>query len=163
DGGGSGSGSAPDSRRVPAVPGRVDGDAGVDGPEDAEREVRGRAAHVCARGADAGQQVAPERHVPQSRSELRHGDQRAVPEGGGGREGSVVGWCGGGAARGGPGGVWLDGRDVAAGRVTVARRTGGKAPVRLDDLAAKVPEALGEMQGAWRQAAWERREQLSIR
>src|SRR2546422_4933235 len=54
-------------------------------------------------------------------------------------------------------------RDLAAGQVTMARRTGGKAPVRLDSLAAKVPEALAEMQAALLQAARERREQHSIR
>src|SRR5213596_2781494 len=66
-------------------------------------------------------------------------------------------------ARGVPLRLEIGPRDVAAGQVTMARRTGGKAPVRLDDLAAKVPEALAEMQGALLQAARERREQHSIR
>src|SRR5207245_3314452 len=48
-------------------------------------------------------------------------------------------------------------RDVAAGQVTMARRTGGKAPVRLDGLAAKVREAPEEMQAALLQAARGRR------
>src|SRR5438094_2876849 len=68
-----------------------------------------------------------------------------------------------GEARGVPLRLEIGPRDVAAGQVTMARRTGGKAPVRLDDLAAKVPEALAEMQGALLQAARERREQHSIR
>ena len=45
----------------------------------------------------------------------------------------------------------------------MARRTGGKAPVRLDSLAAKVPEALSEMQATLLLAARERREAHSIR
>ncbi len=66
-------------------------------------------------------------------------------------------------ARGVPLRLEIGPRDMAAGQVTMARRTGGKAPVRLDSLAAKVPEALAEMQAALLQAARERREQHSIR
>src|SRR5258708_29202506 len=49
-------------------------------------------------------------------------------------------------------------RDVAAGQVVAARRSGGKAPVRLDDLRAAVPPALDEIQAALLQAATARRE-----
>ncbi len=66
-------------------------------------------------------------------------------------------------ARGVPLRLEIGPRDVAAGQVTMARRTGGKAPVRLDSLAATVSEALAEMQAALLQAARDRREQHSIR
>src|SRR5207245_8681958 len=66
-------------------------------------------------------------------------------------------------ARGVPLRLEIGPRDIAAGQVTMARRTGGKAPVRLDGLAAKVREALEEMQAALLQAARERREKHSIR
>jgi prolyl-tRNA synthetase len=54
-------------------------------------------------------------------------------------------------------------RDVAAGQVMTARRTGGKAPAKLQGIAALVTGALGEIQGALFQAARERREAHSIR
>src|SRR5207247_9900368 len=62
-------------------------------------------------------------------------------------------------ARGVPLRLEIGPRDVAAGQVTMARRTGGKAPVRLDGLAARVPEARAEMQAAVLQGARGRREQ----
>src|SRR5438067_78072 len=83
DGGGGRGGGAPDARRVPYVPGAMDGDARDHGPEDGEREVRRCAAHLRAGGADAGQQGAAGGHVAQSRPELRQGVRRPVPDGGG--------------------------------------------------------------------------------
>ncbi len=80
DGGRGGSGGTPDARRVSALPGRVDGDAGDHRQEDREREIRRRAPDVRPRSADAGQQGAPGRHVAQPRPELREGVQRAVPD-----------------------------------------------------------------------------------
>jgi len=54
-------------------------------------------------------------------------------------------------------------RDVAAGQVMTARRTGGKAPARLDGLARTVGGALDEIQASLFKAAKDRREVRSIR
>ncbi len=54
-------------------------------------------------------------------------------------------------------------RDIAAGQAMAARRTGGKAPMRLEGLAAAVIAALGEIQQGLLAAARERRERHSIR
>ena len=54
-------------------------------------------------------------------------------------------------------------RDIAAGQAIAARRTGGKAPMKLDGLAAAVTAALGEIQQGLLAAARERRERHSIR
>lgn len=54
-------------------------------------------------------------------------------------------------------------RDVAAGQVVAARRSGGKAPLRLDDLPGAVPRALDEIQAALLEAATARREAHSLR
>ena len=66
-------GDAADARRLPHVHGGVDGDAGDHRPEDRQRAVRRRAAHLLLRSADAGQQGAAGRHVAQPRPELRQG------------------------------------------------------------------------------------------
>jgi prolyl-tRNA synthetase len=54
-------------------------------------------------------------------------------------------------------------RDVAAGQVMAARRTGGKAPIKLEDLPARVAAALQEIQRLLFHTARERREASSIR
>jgi prolyl-tRNA synthetase len=54
-------------------------------------------------------------------------------------------------------------RDVAAGQVMAARRTGGKAPTKLEDLPARVAAALQEIQLLLFHAARERREANSLR
>jgi prolyl-tRNA synthetase len=54
-------------------------------------------------------------------------------------------------------------RDVAAGQVIAARRTGGKAPLRLDAVVALTAQALDELQAGLFTAARERREAHSIR
>jgi len=54
-------------------------------------------------------------------------------------------------------------RDVAAGQVMTARRTGGKAPAPLDGLAPTVGRALAEIQASLFKAAQDRREAHSIR
>jgi len=54
-------------------------------------------------------------------------------------------------------------RDVAAGQAMAARRTGGKAPMRLDAIAGAVRVALDEIQASLFTAALERREKNSIR
>src|SRR5437773_8608063 len=54
-------------------------------------------------------------------------------------------------------------RDVAAGQVMTARRTGGKAPAKLDGLGAAVRNTLDEIQATLFQAAKDRRETHSIR
>src|SRR6267378_1069988 len=54
-------------------------------------------------------------------------------------------------------------RDIAVGQATAARRTGGKAPMKLDGIAAAVTAALGEIQQGLFAAARERRERHSIR
>ena len=76
-----------DPRALPQLHGGVDGDAGAHRPQDRQRAVRRRAAHLFMRGADAGQQGAAGRHQPQPRPELRPGVRGAVPEPG--REGRV--------------------------------------------------------------------------
>jgi prolyl-tRNA synthetase len=54
-------------------------------------------------------------------------------------------------------------RDLAAGQVTLARRTGGKAPAPLGGVVAAVTTALDEIQRGLFAAAKERREKASIR
>jgi prolyl-tRNA synthetase len=54
-------------------------------------------------------------------------------------------------------------RDLAAGQVVLARRTGGKSPARLDGAVKDVVAALDQIQAALFAAALERREQNSIR
>src|SRR5213076_163584 len=54
-------------------------------------------------------------------------------------------------------------RDVAAGQVMTARRTGGKAPAKLYGIAGVVRKSLDEIQAALFQAAKDRREAHSIR
>jgi len=54
-------------------------------------------------------------------------------------------------------------RDLASGQVVLARRTGGKAPVPLQNVTSSVTTALDEIQGALFNAARERREKNSIR
>jgi len=54
-------------------------------------------------------------------------------------------------------------RDVAAGHTMAARRTGGKAPLKLDGIVAAVTSVLEEIQVGLLQAARERREANSIR
>jgi prolyl-tRNA synthetase len=54
-------------------------------------------------------------------------------------------------------------RDVAAGQVMTARRTGGKSPAKLDGLARTVATALDEIQAALFRTAKERRETHTIR
>jgi prolyl-tRNA synthetase len=66
-------------------------------------------------------------------------------------------------ARGVPLRLEIGPRDVAAGQVMAARRTGGKAPVTLDGLRAAVTAALGEIQAGLFAAAKERREANSVR
>ncbi len=66
-------------------------------------------------------------------------------------------------ARGVPLRLEIGPRDVAAGQVMAARRTGGKAPAKLEGLVATVTAALDEIQRALLAAARERREQHSVR
>jgi prolyl-tRNA synthetase len=54
-------------------------------------------------------------------------------------------------------------RDVSQGHVMLARRTGGKAPVRLSDVTGGVRAALDAMQHELLLAARSRREQHSVR
>src|SRR5712691_5375915 len=54
-------------------------------------------------------------------------------------------------------------RDVAGGQVMTARRTGGKAPAKLDGLGVAVQKALDEIQATLFQTAKDRREAHSIR
>jgi len=54
-------------------------------------------------------------------------------------------------------------RDVAAAHTMAARRTGGKAPLKLDGIVAAVTGVLDEIQAGLLQAARERREANSIR
>jgi len=54
-------------------------------------------------------------------------------------------------------------RDVAAGHTMAARRTGGKAPLKLEGIVAAVTTVLDEIQAGLLQAARERREANSIR
>jgi len=60
-------------------------------------------------------------------------------------------------------GLEIGPRDVAAGQVMTARRTGGKAPAKLDGLGAVVRKTLDEIQATLFQAAKDRREAHSIR
>ena len=55
------------------------GDAGRQGPEEREREVRRRAAHLLDRGADGRRPRAAGGHVAQPRAELRQGVRHQVP------------------------------------------------------------------------------------
>jgi prolyl-tRNA synthetase len=66
-------------------------------------------------------------------------------------------------ARGVPVRLEVGPRDVAAGQVVAARRTGGKAPIAMADLVEGVRAALEEIQAGLLAAARERREQNSIR
>src|SRR5207249_1876508 len=66
-------------------------------------------------------------------------------------------------ARGVPLRLEIGPRDVAAGQAMSARRGGGKAPVKLDGIAATVTAALDEIQAGLLNAARARREQHSIR
>src|SRR5207245_1838826 len=54
-------------------------------------------------------------------------------------------------------------RDVAAGQVMTARRTGGKTPAKLDGLGGVVRTSLDEIQATLFQTAKDRREAHSIR
>ncbi len=54
-------------------------------------------------------------------------------------------------------------RDVAAGQVMAARRTGGKAPTKREDIAARSAAALDEIQATLFRNAKERRDANSIR
>src|SRR5947199_6443878 len=54
-------------------------------------------------------------------------------------------------------------RDVAAGQVMTARRTGGKAPAKLDGIGGAGRKSLDEMQATLIQTAKDRREAHSIR
>ncbi len=54
-------------------------------------------------------------------------------------------------------------RDLASGQVVLARRTGGKTPVPLQNVTTSVTTALDEIQGALFKTARERREKNSIR
>ena len=66
-------------------------------------------------------------------------------------------------ARGVPVRLEIGPRDVAAGQVMVARRTGGKTPAKLDGLGAGVVAMLDEIQAGLFKAAKERREANSLR
>lgn len=66
-------------------------------------------------------------------------------------------------ARGVPLRLEIGPRDLAARQVTAARRTGGKASVKLEGLPATVATALEEIQATLLQAARDRREAHSIR
>src|SRR5512145_15920 len=66
-------------------------------------------------------------------------------------------------ARGVPLRLEVGPRDVAAGQVVAARRTGGKAPLAMADLVGGVRVALDEIQSGLLAAARERRERNSIR
>ena len=54
-------------------------------------------------------------------------------------------------------------RDVADQQAVIARRNGGKAPVKLADLAATIPRVLAEIQDALFAAAAARQEQNTVR
>ena len=69
-------------------------DAGREGPQEREREVRRRAAHLLDRSADGRRPRAAGRHVAQPRAELREGVRHHVPgarQVGAARLGHVVG------------------------------------------------------------------------
>ena len=54
-------------------------------------------------------------------------------------------------------------RDVSEGQAVLARRTGGKVPVRMDEIAEFVDEALGTMQRGLLDAARQRQVQNTVR
>jgi len=66
-------------------------------------------------------------------------------------------------ARGVPLRLEVGPRDVAAGQVVAARRTGGKAPLAMADLVDGVRLALDEIQAGLLRAALDRRERNSLR
>ena len=66
-------------------------------------------------------------------------------------------------ARGVPVRLEVGPRDVAAGQLVLARRTGGKAAVKVDGVAATVAAALDQIQAGLFQAAKDRREAHTIR
>ena len=66
-------------------------------------------------------------------------------------------------ARGVPLRLEIGPRDVAQGQAMAARRTGGKAPVQLEGIAATAAAALDEIQALLLARAVERREQHSVR
>jgi prolyl-tRNA synthetase len=66
-------------------------------------------------------------------------------------------------ARGVPVRLEIGPRDLAAGQVMLARRTGGKGPVPLQGVTGSVTKALDEIQAGLFAAAKERRERNSIR
>src|SRR2546428_53130 len=66
-------------------------------------------------------------------------------------------------ARGVPVRLEVGPRDIAAGQLVLARRTGGKASVKLDGIAATVAAALDQIQAGLFQAAKDRREAHTIR
>jgi len=66
-------------------------------------------------------------------------------------------------ARGVPLRLEIGPRDVAQGQAMAARRTGGKAPVKVEGIAAMVTAALDEIQALLLARALERREQHSVR
>src|SRR3989442_3512820 len=66
-------------------------------------------------------------------------------------------------AKGAPLRLEIGPRDVAAGQVMTARRTGGKAPAKLEGIAATVSTALDEIQAGLLHAARDRREAHTIR
>jgi prolyl-tRNA synthetase len=66
-------------------------------------------------------------------------------------------------ARGVPVRLEIGPRDLAAGQVILARRTGGKAPTSIAGVVAAVTAALDEIQRGLFAAAQQRREQASIR
>ena len=68
-----------DPRALQGVRGDRAGDAGHRRPEEREREVRRRLAHLFDRGADGGRPRAAGRHVAQPRAELRQGVRHPVP------------------------------------------------------------------------------------
>src|SRR2546427_4556706 len=66
-------------------------------------------------------------------------------------------------ALGGPVRLEIGPRDLSSGQVVLARRTGGKAPVPLQEAPSAVTKALDEIQSVLFAAAKERREKASIR
>ncbi len=54
-------------------------------------------------------------------------------------------------------------RDVSEGQAILARRTGGKVPVRMDEIAEFVDETLGTMQRGLLDAARQREAQNTVR
>ena len=76
---GSRRGNAEDSRALQGDGRDRAGDAGRDRPEEREREVRRRAAHLFDRSADGRRPRAAGRHVAQPRPELREGVRHHLP------------------------------------------------------------------------------------